>query len=59
MVDVVSAAKADVSAAKAEVVTVKSKIRAWIAAHVPHAISAAAGFAVSHFSVISYLVHKL
>jgi hypothetical protein len=43
----------------AEVTTVKSKVKAWIAAHVPHAISAVVGYVVSHFSVISYLVHKV
>jgi hypothetical protein len=48
-----------VSAVKVEVATVKSKIKAWVAAHIPHAVSAVTGFAVSHFSVITYLVHKL
>ena len=63
MVDVVQAAKAEVATAKAavtaEVTTVTAKVKAWIKAHVPHAISAVTGYVVSHFSVISYLVHKL
>jgi len=63
MADVVSAAKADVAAVKtevtAEVVSVRAKVQAWVKAHIPHAVAAVAGFAASHFSVISYLVHKL
>jgi hypothetical protein len=63
MADVVTAAKADVSKVetevKTEVVTVRAKVQAWVKAHIPHAVAAVAGFAASHFSVISYLVHKI
>jgi hypothetical protein len=48
-----------VSEVKVEVATVKSKVKTWLTAHIPHAVSAAVGFGVSHFSVITYLVHKL
>jgi hypothetical protein len=56
--DVTKAVTADVAAVKTEVTTVTAKVKAWVAAHVPHAVAAVTGFAVSHFGVISYLVKK-
>jgi hypothetical protein len=52
---IASAVKADVAVVKAD----ESKVVAFFKAHYTKAVAAVVGFAVSHFGVISAILHRV
>lgn len=48
-----------IEAVKAEVVTLKTKVVAFVSAHVPHTIAAGSGYIVGKFGLVGWLLNKV
>lgn len=55
---IVTGVKTDAQAVETKAVSIFQKTKAWVIAHVPHAISAVAGFATAKFAIVEAIVKK-